>query len=519
MKYNPAGKETTWGRWVIIGALALILLVGPIVGVALANTSYRVQPGDTLISIAARYGVSVDAIVAANGLPNRSTIYAGHTLTIPSQGSYPSNQTRQASGAYVVQPGDSLSGIALLYGTTADALKRANGMTSSTIYAGQVLRIVPASYAAPPPAPPQQPQQPQQPPQSQPATNPGRYTVQPGDSLTTVAARFGVSKEALAAANGVSPSSYLYLGQVLTIPGAGQQPQQPQQPAPPTATAIATTIATAAAIATATPIPVPPTMPPLPTDTSVPLPTAIPPTVVPTSQTTTTPQPVESPGLAEPGKPVKYTVQPGDTLSSIAAKFSTTIQALRDLNNLPNTNIIYVGQVLIIVKGNDQGNAPSSPTAITGEGTPTAPAGLSTPTSAPPNTPTPAPTPPIGKFGPKWVDVNLTTQTMVAYEGQTPVYSSRVSSGVWDHPTVIGTYRIYVKYVSTRMTGGVGAEHYDIPNVPYTMYFYSGYALHGAYWHHNFGQPMSHGCVNLPVDVSKWMFEWAPIGTMVVTHK
>jgi lipoprotein-anchoring transpeptidase ErfK/SrfK len=51
------------------------------------------------------------------------------------------------------------------------------------------------------------------------------------------------------------------------------------------------------------------------------------------------------------------------------------------------------------------------------------------------------------------------------------------------------------------------------------MYFYSGYALHGAYWHNNFGHPMSHGCVNLPVDVSKWMFEWAPIGTMVVSHE
>ena len=112
----------------------------------------------------------------------------------------------------------------------------------------------------------------------------------------------------------------------------------------------------------------------------------------------------------------------------------------------------------------------------------------------------------MGKFGPKWVDVNLTTQTMVAYEGQTPVYSSRVSSGVY-HPTVMGTYRIYAKYTSTKMTGGTpGIDYYNIPNVPYTMYFYSGYALHGAYWHNNFGNPMSHGCVNLPVDVSKWMF-------------
>jgi lipoprotein-anchoring transpeptidase ErfK/SrfK len=68
------------------------------------------------------------------------------------------------------------------------------------------------------------------------------------------------------------------------------------------------------------------------------------------------------------------------------------------------------------------------------------------------------------------------------------------------------------------MKGGEGIERYDIPDVPYTMYFYADYALHGAYWHNNFGNPMSHGCVNLPVDVAKWMYDWAPIGTMVVTH-
>jgi lipoprotein-anchoring transpeptidase ErfK/SrfK len=108
---------------------------------------------------------------------------------------------------------------------------------------------------------------------------------------------------------------------------------------------------------------------------------------------------------------------------------------------------------------------------------------------------------------------------MVAYEGQTPVYSSKISSGTDKYPTVLGTYRVYAKYKSTKMEGGTGADYYYIPNVPYTLYFYSGYALHGAFWHNNFGQPMSHGCVNLPVDVAQWMFDWAPIGTMVITHK
>ena len=124
----------------------------------------------------------------------------------------------------------------------------------------------------------------------------------------------------------------------------------------------------------------------------------------------------------------------------------------------------------------------------------------------------------MGQFGPKWVDVNITTQLLVAFEGQTPVFTSKVSTGVPRHPTVEGTYRIYAKYRSTLMKGGEGAEYYYLPNVPYTMYFYSGYALHGAYWHRNFGQPMSHGCVNLTLDDAAWLYQWSPEGILVRTH-
>ncbi len=57
--------------------------------------------------------------------------------------------------------------------------------------------------------------------------------------------------------------------------------------------------------------------------------------------------------------------------------------------------------------------------------------------------------------------------------------------------------------------------YYDLPNVPSTMYFYRGYAIHGAYWHNNFGNPMSNGCVNLPLDAAAWMYDFAPVGTTV----
>ena len=85
-------------------------------------------------------------------------------------------------------------------------------------------------------------------------------------------------------------------------------------------------------------------------------------------------------------------------------------------------------------------------------------------------------------------------------------------------PTVAGTYEIYVKYEKTRMTGGVGADYYDLPDVPYVMYFHKGYGLHGTYWHSNFGTPMSHGCVNLSISDAQWLYNWAQIGTRVVSH-
>ena len=114
----------------------------------------------------------------------------------------------------------------------------------------------------------------------------------------------------------------------------------------------------------------------------------------------------------------------------------------------------------------------------------------------------------------RWIDVNLSLQMTYAYEGDTLVNSFLVSTGTWQHPTVTGTYRIYVKLVSTEMIG----PGYDLPNVPYTMYFYKGYGLHGTYWHHNFGTPMSHGCVNLYTPDAAWLFKWASVGTIVNVH-
>jgi len=138
------------------------------------------------------------------------------------------------------------------------------------------------------------------------------------------------------------------------------------------------------------------------------------------------------------------------------------------------------------------------------------------PTSAP--VPTPAPGQPqpnyVSTGGERWIDVNLSQQMVYAYEGNTVVNSFLVSTGTWQYPTVTGKYHIYVRYRYTDMTG----PGYYLPNVPYTMYFYQGYALHGTYWHHNFGTPMSHGCVNLSIPDSEWMYNFASVGTLVNVH-
>lgn len=116
--------------------------------------------------------------------------------------------------------------------------------------------------------------------------------------------------------------------------------------------------------------------------------------------------------------------------------------------------------------------------------------------------------------GGRWIDVDLTNQRVYAYEGDTIVNSFLVSTGTWIHPTVTGKYKIYIKLRSGNMSG----PGYSLPNVPYIMYFYGSYGLHGTYWHSNFGTPMSHGCVNLQTDDAAWLYNWASIGTVVNVH-
>lgn len=113
--------------------------------------------------------------------------------------------------------------------------------------------------------------------------------------------------------------------------------------------------------------------------------------------------------------------------------------------------------------------------------------------------------------GEKWIEIDLSDQKLYGWAGNNKVYEFSVSTGRKWTPTVEGEFRIWIKLKSTRMRGGSRerGDYYDLPNVPYTMFFHKGYGIHGTYWHNNFGTPMSHGCVNLRTEDAKLLFDWA----------
>ncbi|MBD0389547.1 MAG: L,D-transpeptidase [Nostoc sp. C3-bin3] len=121
----------------------------------------------------------------------------------------------------------------------------------------------------------------------------------------------------------------------------------------------------------------------------------------------------------------------------------------------------------------------------------------------------------LQKSDKRWIQIDLSKQRLIAWEGDCVVYGSAISSGKKSSPTLIGTFNIQSKLKTTRMRG----DGYDVPNVPHAMFYQGNYGIHGAYWHRRFGTPVSHGCVNLAPKHAKWLFEWASVGTPVVIHK
>ena len=121
-----------------------------------------------------------------------------------------------------------------------------------------------------------------------------------------------------------------------------------------------------------------------------------------------------------------------------------------------------------------------------------------------------------GKRGEKWMDINVTKQTLMLYEGETPVYATLISTGEagLEDPerttaTKRGIFRIHTKHITATMSSNEAGEEFELREVPYVQYFdKEGYAIHGAYWHDRFGIPKSHGCINLSPEDARRIFYW-----------
>ncbi len=297
------------------------------------------------------------------------------------------------------------------------------------------------------------------------------HVVQPGENLYRIALRYGVTVNAIAQANGLTNTRRIYVGQRLVIPTGGSPSSPPVSSGSVHVVQRGENLyrialrygTTVQALATANSI----------VNTSR----------IYAGQRLVIPGHSGTPPSTPPASGQTYVVRRGDTLSAIALRYGVSVWSLAQLNGIGNPSLIYVGQVLRIPAG----GSPSPPS---------------------PSPPSPAPN------SGRWIDVDLSAQRLTAYEGSTAVRSTLVSTGLPRTPTPTGQFRIYVKYRATLMSG----PGYYLPDVPYTMYFYKGYGLHGTYWHSNFGHPMSHGCINLPTPEAQWLYNWASVGTLVNIH-
>lgn len=127
-------------------------------------------------------------------------------------------------------------------------------------------------------------------------------------------------------------------------------------------------------------------------------------------------------------------------------------------------------------------------------------------------------TPPEGVTANRWIDVNLAEQTVAVYDNRELVFATVIASGLEPFWTKPGVFQIFQKKETETMRNNDPSDFYYLDNVPWTMYFDGARALHGAYWRTRFGYPQSHGCVNLSVGDSHWLFNWAVEGDWVYVH-
>ena len=385
-------------RKLAVIAVVAVLALGAVPQPAHAqNQVHSVRRGETLSSIAAHYGTTVQAIVRTNGLTNPNRIYTGQRLVIPT-GSSGSTRQSSSSWSYTVRRGDTLSGIAARYGITVAALMRANGLGSYLIYTGQRLVIPGGSTAS----------------SGTSQTGSGQtYTVRRGDTLSGIAARHGTTTAALMRANGLS-SYIIYTGQRLVIPGRSGSTARS--------------------------------------------------------------------GASRTGSGQNYTVRRGDTLFGIATRYGTTVAAIMQVNNLGST-VIYSGQRLVIPgAGSSNSNVTSS--------------------------------------GGKRIVIDLSQQRMYVYQNGQLLWNWVVSTGRPGQETAVGHYRVLNKISNAY------AYTWSL-QMPYWLGIYwAGSLQNGIHalpiqangqrlWAGYLGQRVSFGCIILGTQNAKTLYNWAAVGTPV----
>lgn len=190
------------------------------------------------------------------------------------------------------------------------------------------------------------------------------------------------------------------------------------------------------------------------------------------------------PVASTPVRTQSYVVQRGDNLSRIAQRFGVTVDEILRANEIANPRLIAPGQTIQVPSS----GLPSMPDAEQ---------------EATPQRPFPA-------DPGKWIDVDLSAQRVVAYEGSQVIRTFRVSTGLPGTPTVTGSFRIRLKMPVQDMRGGnrASGDAYYLEDVPWVQYFFQDYAFHGTYWHTNFGYPASRGCINMDSEDAEWLFYW-----------
>lgn len=346
------------------------------------------------------------------------------------------------------------------------------------------------------------------------------HVVQPGETLSEIAKRYGVATETLRLLNDLSDADFVWVGQPLALP-ADVVTDSTTDAAELTDVAVyivqpndtLSAIAVAHRIALAQLVELNRISPAQRLYVGQSL--YVPANVAGVARAGSADEPMNN-SAGPPGvyAPVVHVVQRGEQVGVIANQYGVSVRAIARANNLVNASLITPGQRLVIPTPDfaDQpaGTMPDGNAFHIHESFPTTTE--------------------------KWIDVDLSEQRVVAYEGTTAVKAFIISSGLPGTPTVTGTFRIWAKTPLQDMYGGnrAAGDYYYLKDVQWVQYFYQDYAFHGAYWHNNFGQPMSRGCINMRNEDAQWLFDWAsPVmtgrgwlfsanenpGTLVVVHE